>query len=106
MERLPHGRKAVPAAEAVVRLLFPYRAPIKTITTNNGCEFAAHLNITKGLSLKGKDKIIVYFADSYSSWQKGAIENANKLIRRYIPKKANFDDFLDKQIMAIQKKIN
>ena len=36
---------------------------------------------------------IVYFADPYASWQKGAIENTNKLIRQYIPKKANFDDF-------------
>lgn len=106
MEKLPHGRKAVPTAEAVVRLLFPYRASIKTITTDNGCEFAAHLNITKELSLKGKNKVIVYFADSYSSWQKGAIENANKLIRRYIPKNANFDNFTNKKIMDIQKKIN
>lgn len=106
MKRLPHGRKAIPTAEAVVKMLFPYRASIKTITTDNGCEFAAHLNITKGLSMKGKDKVIVYFADSYSSWQKGAIENANKLIRRYIPKNANFDNLLDKKIMAIQKKIN
>lgn len=106
MERLKHGRKAVPAAETAIRMLFPYRASIKTITTDNGCEFAAHMNITKALSRKGKDKIIVYFADSYASWQKGAVENANKLIRRYIPKHANFDDFTDKQIMDIQKKIN
>ena len=48
----------------------------------------------------------MYFADSYCSWQKGAIENANKLIRKYIPKKANFDDFSDSKIMKIQKKIN
>ncbi|MDD7597681.1 MAG: IS30 family transposase, partial [Prevotella sp.] len=46
------------------------------------------------------------FTDSYSSWQKGAVENANKLIRRYIPKKANFNDFSDRKIMEIQKKIN
>ena len=49
---------------------------------------------------------IVYFADPYASWQKGAIENTNKLIRQYIPKKANFDDFTDKKIANIQKKIN
>jgi len=49
---------------------------------------------------------VVYFADPYASWQKGAIENTNKLIRQYIPKKANFDDFTDKKIANIQKKIN
>ena len=106
MERLPHGRKAEPTAQAVVRLLFPYRDTVKTITTDNGCEFAAHLDITEGLSPKNGDKITVYFTDSYSSWQKGAIENANKLIRRHIPKKANFNDFSDRRIHNIQKKLN
>lgn len=53
-----------------------------------------------------KERGKVYFADSYCSWQKGAIENANKLIRKYIPKKANFDDFSDSRIMEIQKKLN
>jgi len=56
--------------------------------------------------MNGKDKVIVFFADSYSSWQKGAIENANKLIRKFIPKRSNFDEFSDKRIMEIQKKIN
>ena len=106
MEKLPQGRKAMPTAQAVVRLLFPYRDSIRTITTDNGCEFAAHLEITRALSRKGGRKIIVYFADSYASWQKGAIENANKLIRKYIPKKANFEDFSSRQVANIQKKIN
>ena len=48
-----------------------------------------------------KERGKVYFADSYCSWQKGAIENANKFIRKYIPKKANFDDFSDRRIMEI-----
>ena len=106
MEKLPEGRKSKPTAKTVVKLLFPYRESIKTITTDNGCEFAAHIDITNKLSLKGQDKIIVYFADSYCSWQKGAIENANKLIRKYIPKKANFDDFSNLKISSIQKKLN
>lgn len=106
MEKLPQGRKALPTARTVVRLLFPYRESVKTITTDNGCEFAAHLEITKGLSGKGRNKVIVYFADSYSSWQKGAIENANKLIRKYIPKKSNFEEFSHRRILSIQKKLN
>ena len=106
MERLKCGRKAVPTAKVVARLLFPYREFVHTITTDNGCEFAAHLEITRMLSRGGREKGKVYFADSYCSWQKGAIENANKLIRKYITKKANFDDFSDSKIMKIQKKIN
>ena len=105
MEKLPQGRKAMPTARAAARLLFPYRESLRTITTDNGSEFAAHLEITKALSTKGR-KVIVYFADSYCSWQKGAIENANKLIRRYIPKKANFNDFTTRKIKQIQYKLN
>lgn len=106
MEKLKCGRKALPTAKVVARLLFPYREYVHTITTDNGCEFAAHLEITRMLSRGGRERGKVYFADSYCSWQKGAIENANKLIRKYIPKKANFDDFTDSRILKIQKKIN
>ena len=92
MERLKQGRKAAPTAKAVVRLLFPYRKYVKTITTDNGCEFAEHSEITKGLTIKGQGYALVYFADSYAAWHKGAIENANKLIRKYIPRfKSNFN---------------
>lgn len=105
MERLPQGRKALPTAKTVAKLLFPYRKSLLTITTDNGCEFASHKEITRRLSMNGRDPVVVYFTDSYSSWKKGAVENANKLIRRYIPKKANFNDFSDRKITEIQKEI-
>ena len=100
MTKLAHGKKSEPLAKAVRRLLLPYKKHIKTITTDNGPEFAAHKLITKYLGA------VVYFADPYASWQKGAIENTNKLIRQYIHKQANFDDFTDKKIASIQKEIN
>ena len=100
MIRFAHGKKSEPLAKAVRRLLLPYKKHIKTITTDNGPEFAAHKLITKYLGA------VVYFADPYASWQKGAIENTNKLIRQYIPKQDNFDDFTDKKMASIQKKIN
>ena len=78
MTKLPHGKKSDPFAMQVRRLLIPYKENIKTITTDNGPEFAAHKLITKYLGA------VVYFAAPYSSWQKGAIENTNKLIRQYI----------------------
>lgn len=49
---------------------------------------------------------IVYFADSYGSWQKGCIENISKLIRQYVPKQTDFDTLTDKQILHVQYKIN
>jgi IS30 family transposase len=106
MERMKHGKKAVPIAKAVVRLLMPYRQSVRTVTTDNGSEFAAHQMITKGLHVKGKEDVVVYFTDAYSSWQKGCIENTNKLIRKYIPKHTMFNRFSDAYIMNVQKKLN
>ena len=100
MERLKYGKKAQPLAKAVVRMLFPYRKTLRSITTDNGSEFANHLTITKKLG------VTVYFADSYCSWQKGAVENQNKLIRQYIPKKSNFNNFSDQFIINVGRKLN
>ena len=97
MTKLLQGKKSGPLAKEVRRLLLPYRKHIKTITTDNGPEFAAHKQITEYLGA------VVYFADPYASWQKGAVENTNKLIRQYIPKQANFDDFTDRKIAMIQR---
>jgi len=106
LEKLKHGKKAKPLAKTVVRLLFGYRKYVKTITTDNGSEFAAHLDITAGLHIRGMPDVIVYFADSYCSWQKGAVENVNKLIRQYIPKKSNFSDFSDEFVRNVGRKLN
>ena len=85
-KKLDSGRKAAPLARTVIRLLYGYRKYLKTITTDNGSEFASHLDITAGLRIRGMDDVSVYFADSYCSWQKGAVVHENKLIRQYIPK--------------------
>ena len=101
MEKLKHGKKAMPLAKVVWRLLLPYKGEgLKTITTDNGSEFAAHEWLSNKLGVP------VYFTDSYSSWQKGNIENTNKLIRQYIPKGTNISTVTDKKIAAIQAKIN
>ena len=106
MRKLPQGKKAEPLAHEAARLLFPWRKFIFTITTDNGGEFAAHELLTKLLHRKSLPDIKVYFADPYASWQKGAVENMNGLIRQYIPKGANFDDFSDDDILNIQRKLN
>ena len=100
IKKLQHGRKAKHVAQTVNRLLSPYRGSILSITTDNGPEFAAHLSITKKLGAT------VFFTDPYSAWQKGAIENANKLIRQYIPKETDFNKITDAFVMTVQKKLN
>ena len=102
IHRLKHGKKARELAMDVSRLLFAYRTEgVLTITTDNGSEFSQHKLITQ--ALKG---VVVYFADPYASWQKGLVEYTNKLIRQYIPKGADFDEFNTAKLMKIQKKLN
>ena len=100
MQKLPFGKLSKPLVKVVRKLLLPNKDSLKTITTDNGPEFVAHKDITKYLGVP------VYFADPYCSWQKGAVENINKLLRQYIPKKDSFDNYTDKRIMFIQKKLN
>ena len=100
MARLPEGKSPDGVAAKVVELLWPYRKNVLTITTDNGTEFCAHKEIARKLDTA------VYFADSYSSWQKGAIENANKLVRQYIPKGTDFRELTDEFIHSVQLKIN
>ena len=101
MEKLRHGKKAKPLARAVWRLLLPYKGEaLKSITTDNGSEFAGHEWITEKLHVP------VFFADSYCAWQKGAIENGNKLVRQYIPKGTDISTVTDGKIARIRKKIN
>ena len=92
----------MPLAKTVWRMLLPYKGDkLLTITTDNGSEFAEQEWISKHLG-----GVPVYFTDSYASWQKGAIENTNKLIRQYIPKGANINNIPDAYITKIQMKIN
>ena len=100
MAKLPHGKNPEKVADMAIRLLFPYRKNVLTITTDNGSEFACHKKIAKALGTT------VYFADSYASLQKGAIENENKLIRQYIPKGTDFKELSENFIKEIQYKIN
>lgn len=100
MKKLKYGKDAKNLALTVIEMLKPIKKKLKTITTDNGKEFSAHEIISEALGVD------VFFTDPYSSWQKGAIENANGLIRQYIPKKASFNDYDDKDIKDIEEKIN
>ena len=100
VEKLPKGKNADEPAKVAVRMLMPFIGSILSITTNNGSEFARHKTIAK------RFKTTVYFAYPYAAWEKGAIENFNKLLRQYIPKMADFNDFNEQDIMTFQKEID
>ncbi len=98
--KLPDGKNAKALAQMVIVMLLPYIGKIRSITTDNGSEFAEHPLIAKRLKTK------IFFAHPYSSWEKGCIEYHNKLIRQYIPKGTDFDTISDQMLKDIIIKIN
>lgn len=100
MKKLPSGKMAKGAADAAIDLLSPFIGHVKTITTDNGSEFVEHERIAK------KIRTEIFFAHPYSSWEKGAVENANKLIRQYIPKGTDLECVTDEFVRYVQFKIN
>ena len=100
MEKLDSGKRTVPPAHAVVRLLKGSGLPVRTIITDNGTEFAAHEIIARELG------ITVYFVHPYCSWEKGAIENMNGLVRQYIPKRTDFRGISRGYARKIVEKLN
>ncbi len=98
--RVPN-KEAAGVTQAIGRALRPFKKQVLTITFDNGKEFAGHEKIAKEL------KTDCYFADPYSSWQRGSNENLNGLVRQYFPKKtADFTKVTDAEIAEVERKLN
>src|SRR3989344_8984044 len=67
-----------------------------SVTYDNGLENRGHQEL----------KIPTFFCEPYSSWQKGGVENANKMIRHYFPKGTNFREVSQKKIDQVVSIIN
>ena len=76
------------------------KGQVKTITSDNGLQFANHQAIAKAL------KADFYFAKPYHSWERGTNENTNGLIRQYIPKSSDFNLLSEEDIRQIEDKLN
>lgn len=89
--------KAVHKAFEKIKKRFP---EMKTITTDNDLLLQKHKELEKLLKVK------IYFCDPYSSWQKGSVENANKCVRKYIPKGSDISKYSQYRIKKIETKLN
>jgi len=69
---------------------------IDSLTLDNGIENTKHKEL----------KIPTFFCDPYSSWQKGGVENMNKMIRRYIPKGSDIGDYSDEYVSMVESILN
>lgn len=84
----------------VLTLIQRYAGAFKTITTDNGTEFHGHAEIEQAT------KALFYFATPYHSWERGSNENANGLIRQYLPKGTSLATLTQQQCDAIAEELN
>ena len=94
------GKRADLLADATIANMAGLKSKIKTITFDNGLEFAEHTKIAQKL---GAD---IYFAHPYASWERGTNENTNGLIRQYFPKGTDFNKVTDQQVKFVMDRLN
>lgn len=94
-------KRAPEVAQAVIETLLDRPISwLKSITFDNGTEFALHQHMANQLNID------IYFAAPYASYQRGTNENTNGLIRRFFPKSISFAKITQQQLDAIVNLIN
>ncbi len=94
------SKQATVVSEALVEELKDWKPYIKTITADNGKEFANHEYVAEKLGVD------YFFARPYHSWERGSNENLNGLIRQYFKKSNDFTTISMEQVKEIEKKLN
>ena len=72
----------------------------RSMTFDNGKEFAEHQQLGKSLGMA------VYFAQPYRSWQRGTNENTNGLLRQFFPKGTDFAQISHQEVACVEKLLN
>jgi transposase, IS30 family len=100
MHKAPN-KSAEETANAIVKTVESLPSELfKTMTFDNGTEGALHTKIRDDWNID------TYFCDPFASWQKGGVENANKLIRYYLPRSTDLSKLTDRDIYDIQERLN
>lgn len=97
---LAKDKSAESVTQTILGLIDGYHDQIKTITYDNGKEFAGHEKIAEHSESKA------YFAHPYSSWERGLNENTNGLLRQYFPKGSDFTKLTDEEVNTAMDKLN
>lgn len=88
------------AEKTIERLRQFPRGKRRSITYDNGTEFASHEIIER------KTKVSVYFANPYHSWERGTVENTNGLIRQFFPKRSSFASITNEDVQRVTRLLN
>jgi IS30 family transposase len=94
---LPVSIATMEAAFLRIKRRYP---ELQTITTDNDILFTHHERLAALLKVK------IYFCHPYHSWEKGTVENANKLIRQFIPKGSDLSRYSKHFIKRLEEKLN
>ncbi|MGB9163788.1 MAG: IS30 family transposase [Rhodomicrobium sp.] len=94
------NRSAASVQKACDVSLLPIAHKIKTITYDNGKEFAGHAQIAAKLAAQ------IYFAKPYHSWERGLNEHTNGLVRQYFPKGSDFSTLATADVQRVEDKLN
>jgi IS30 family transposase len=94
------SKQAPIVRKAIVTKLRPFARLARTLTTDNGKEFAQHERIASALKLN------FYFAHPHAAWERGANENLNGLIRQFFPKHRKLEEVTDDEIALAQHRLN
>lgn len=97
LHKLP-DKRAQGVSESLVKLLCGYK--VRSITYDNGLEFARHQAVSAALGARA------YFCAPYHSWEKGAVENYNGLVRQFVPKGSALSDYTEADMARIEQLIN
>ena len=73
---------------------------VNSITFDNDISFRNHAELAESFSAK------TYFCDPFKSYQKGGIENANRSLREYCPRKMDIQSLQQEEINRYVQLIN
>ena len=83
-----------------------FKRIFQSITMDNGCEFLDMNGLEESILRLGTKRTTCYYAHPYSAWERGSNENANRLIRRFIPKGADIGKYTLAEIKRIEHWMN
>jgi transposase, IS30 family len=98
--KVPNLQAATVRQTAAKRYATTPAALRKTLTLDNGKEFAEHEQLQVDAALK------IYFAKPYSAWQRGTNENTNGLVRQFFPKGTDLANIPEHQFTKVQQLLN
>ena len=100
LSRVTNRRAATVRTAAQERMAWLPESLRRTMTFDNGKEFAEHEQLSAATGLA------IYFAKPYAAWQRGTNEHTNGLVRQYVPKGTDFKATSHRAVAAIESSLN